>query len=423
MACTYQSTSTALQSRFKQFMAATGYCMVLIAMTNCSIAGTLEKPVSERQAFIQTEANDTIHPWVIAKAEDGGYLVAGEIGVSAGIIKTDGQGKMLWQYSTYAHQTPSYPYKEAMYRGIVSMPDGSIWACGSMPILPGYEQKGLLTHLDGNGRLIEERLLAPLGTRLVYLLGCAKWESNVVVVGSVTRFPKEKLRPGKLTYPRNSYWVIVLDPEGKVKWGKEIPTPDFDPIGGINGTVLLTVGHNLVFCMDNGAPNTVTEFLSINRSGEVQARRKLEGVFRLVRPVRNDGRLQALGWGFKDHSLVVTTFDRNLREIQTVRDKRPPSFLPRVVYRLPDQSYVFFGSSVHRFGEEFKSAVVHMNGALKNEQEMDLDGDFSDDGSIWAATPAHQPDEFVAARIFFKADHRGDISGRHGAVLNFIKIK
>ncbi len=251
MAYTYQSTSTALQSRFKQFMAATGYCMVLIAMTNCSIAGTLEKPVPEQQAFIQTESNDTIHPWVIAKAKDGGYLVAGEIGVSAGVIKTDSHGKMLWQYSTYAHQTPSYPYKEAMYRGIVSMSDGSIWACGNMPTVPGTQIKGLLTHLDSRGRVLEERLLAPHGAALVYLEDCTWWEGDIATIGRVFKVDKTRPRPDGSLPSSTSYWVILMNPvDGKVRWEKEIPkSPVFGPLDIPEGLTLLHAGSNLVFSM------------------------------------------------------------------------------------------------------------------------------------------------------------------------------
>ena len=62
---------------------------------------------------------------------------------------------------------------------------------------------------------------------------------------------------------------------------------------------------------------------------------------------------------------------------------------------------VLVGSSVHTFGEDYKSAVNHVDATLTDAREMDLDRD-ADAGFIWAVTPAHQTEDFVTARIFLK---------------------
>lgn len=421
MTFTYILMVTVPRSLFKRFITAAYYCMglIIVMTTRSAVAANLEKPVPERQAFIQTETNDTIHPWVMAKTEDGGYLVAGEIGVSAGIIKTDGVGKPLWQYSTYAHQMPAYPYQEAMYRGVVPMPDGSAWACGFIPILKEKQQKGLLTHLDAKGRVIDERVMALPGAPLVRLYTCARWEANLAVVGTVFRVDKTHPRPNGSLPSSTSYWIIVLDPSGKVKWEKEISTGDPDSLDVAEGATLLVVGSNLVLSTTNNSSSWIASF---DANGEVQAQKTLRGYFLLIRPVSPNGLLQVFGH-LPDGPHAIITLDDHLAEVQTVRRDHPLSFLTRMVYGMPDGSYVLFGSSTHRLGEQYRSAVAHVDSMLANKRLVDLDRDVLDIGSIWAATPAHKAEEFVTARIFFKADRPGETSGRHGAVLDFIKFK
>lgn len=410
--------------------------MALI-MTNSVIAGNLEKPVLEHRALIQTETNSAIDPLVIVKTEDGGFLIAGSIGKFGGelggAIRTDTQGKILWRYTTDLREKPAVPSMAPEYRGIVPMPDGSAWLCGNMPYNSSTYPKGLLTHLDVKGRALDEQLLSPIEPGIVYLDGCTRWGDDLAIIGHVLRFDKKKPLPGELPQqPSTWYWLIVLDKTGKVKWQKEISTRGFEP-AGIEGTVVLSAGPNLLFSMtSNTHPDS--ELVSINVKGEVQAQKKLDGYFVLIRPVRPDGLLQVFGHLPNNGPHVIITFDERLTEIQTVQGGHPSNFLTRLVYRLPDRSYVIFGSSVHTFGEDYKSAVVHVDSALANERAIDLDGDgLSDKGSIWAAAPAYQPNEFITARSFFKLDKGNNAPsspggllpferGAHGAVLDFIKL-
>ena len=132
----------------------------------------ISTPVRIGEARIKNEWNDTIHPWVAERTDDGGYIVAGTSGSPAVTIphnnggprgwavKIDQSGRVLWTYYSaprdLASAQPGKPiYGAPTYYGAVSMPDGSTFLCGQMPHVSRSDKPGgLLTHLDPKGALI-----------------------------------------------------------------------------------------------------------------------------------------------------------------------------------------------------------------------------------------------------------------------------
>src|SRR5580658_1656334 len=115
----------------------------------------MPSPAIVHEAFITIEGDAPIKPMVVVPTTDGGLFVAGRGGTAAWAAKTDTNGKVIWQYSTFAMNGNFYPE----YRGAVPMPDGSTFLCGYKPSSPDTYAPGLVTHLDAQGRVINEQLI------------------------------------------------------------------------------------------------------------------------------------------------------------------------------------------------------------------------------------------------------------------------
>jgi len=381
--------------------------------TNICRAENLGKLVVEREVLMR-ESEVLGDPFAVAKTDDGGFVLAGSTGIkSAGATKIDGQGKPLWNYTTPAQ----YPVKflpRPQYHAIAQLKDGSIYLCGFMNV--GNEERhlphGLLTHLDPNGKLLNEIIISPDGNRvsLAYINDCISWNNGLIAVGSQNGF----------------HWVLFLDNAGNVKWEKLIPIlpQSINSFASSEGRVLLSKSDHIVF---SATDNVNTELISVGANGDVLAQKKLSGRFLFVHPVNPDNLLQVYGTLVPtDTSLRITlSLNDAFDVIQRVEGNAPTDFAARFVYRMPDQSLVLFGSSVHLyFGETYRSGVVHVDSSLHEEQSIDLTkSGFLDKGSIWAASPTNNFGEFITARKLASTtkSESGNLDFL-GVVMNLIKL-
>jgi hypothetical protein len=395
---------------------------ILIMISNSAIS---QKLISTREVLLKAGNEASIGVSSIKMTRDGNFIIVGRSGFDAWARKVDIEGKTIWEYTSDL-RNQSTSRHEAIFHGIAEMPDGSVYLCGNVPVSSGGVISGLLSHLDEGGRLLNESLVLPKNPASrsgAYFSDCTQFGNKLVIVGQTSRWSEDKT--GLSTW----YWLQMLDASGKIVWEKEIPTllKNFTP--DIRGTTIASADNNLIFSVTD---NVNSELININLMGDVQAHKEFPGRFQFVRPITPDGSLQiygSSGSNIKPPRMVIA-LNNKFEEIQRVQGDQPANFGANLVYRMPDKSYVFFGTSIHSLGERLRSGIVHVDGALQSEQySTSFDKDhFSDMGSIGAAIPIKNSDEFLIGRSLVRLGdgekNPNDIYPGfvRGAVLNLMQL-
>ena len=114
-----------------------------------SVAATLLTSLFAAPTFAQHIVVDreilleAAHPNAIARAPDGGYVIAGYADYSAWATKVDESGKVIWRHEL-AGSTVSLGGGGTEYRGITFLRDGTVLLCGSMDVsIPTPASRGL----------------------------------------------------------------------------------------------------------------------------------------------------------------------------------------------------------------------------------------------------------------------------------------
>ena len=392
----------------------------------------------EREVFLKNDRGAAMQPNVLVRSDDGGFVVAGSITATkqGWATKVAANGKVLWNYYRDLQQEDQAAFAghfvRPEYHGAVPMPDGSVYLCGDLPHPIGTSP--LLTHLDAQGKLIAEQLVNPKNlttqsrVHIHHFDSCLRWGNDFVIVGNELYIDGAEEK-STFYHLDLSYWILLLDASGNVKWEQKIPSKIKHYSFISEGVNVVQTGANLII---SATDNTVTELISINSQGELQAQKKLDGYFQLVRPTSPDGLLQVYGSFVSNTKAprVKLSLTEKLDEIERVQGDRPTDFATRRAYRMPDQSLVFFGSSIHSFGAQLRSGMVYADRLLQEDRLMAFDkAGFQDGGTIDAAAPGNQPGEFVTARWVFTLDpgsnnpEDGASRFRRGAVLNFVQLK
>ena len=106
-------------------------------------------------------------PNVIVPANDGGFIIAGEIAArhQAWALKIDAHSNVAWRY--VANRMDVFPPADfgsrPDYAGAAVMTDGSVFLCGTMVRPPHMGIPGLITHLDKNGGVLFQKIMSPMG--------------------------------------------------------------------------------------------------------------------------------------------------------------------------------------------------------------------------------------------------------------------
>ena len=443
----------------------------LIMISKNASGGTLLKPELGQQILLKNKSGSMMDPRTIAKTMDGGFIVAGSSqAVKSGwVIKTDANGKLLWSYERLVADVSKSGEHETIYNrkntfGIfpkyssaAAMSDGSIYLCGDMPNPKANPNQpnllGMLTRLNANGKLINEQFMTPNGANYKWnsFYDCIAWQDGIVIVGSTSK--PIPVIDSKMDYQKREvyYWVMALDVNGKKKWESLIPAlskdvqanwsppeslpykTNYAPNQSLQasdveeGTVLLSIGRNIVFSATDGV---MSELISLDAQGRLIAQKKLNGRFRLAHPIIDDSQLQAFGSFFSGnqspHSLLF--LNEKLELVRQVQSESAFNFLVRQIYRLPDQSLMLFGSNINRFSNGYTAGVIHVDNELKNTKKIDLEkSGYLGGSSIYAASLSQKPSEFVIARSLSTENGESSPDGSEagfirGAVINFIRL-
>jgi hypothetical protein len=373
-------------------------------------SGAVEQSMLTREVMLEIDAD----PWaMVAAGGDGSssMIVAGNSGYDAWGAKFDTRGQKVWDYRLGLQDQFKYPIPVAQFRAAASMPDGSVFLCGSMPRPQGSTASQLmLAHLDANGRPLSETFPTPdsrtnPGVQANGAAACVRCDDGIVVLAEVWRIIRSAgVRPRSERF----YWVFAVDPAGKIKWETQIPMllgNGFDP----KMVILASAGPRAIFSASN---NEKTEVVTMGEGGAVKSQREIPGRFVLVRPVSVDGTIQLFGTVDNQLQPVVVTLDDQLAEVSRVSGDYPKNFWVSFAYSTPGGSIALFGSTVHGGGAAYTSLVVSVDRALKAGRDLELPharGPVKDIGFIRAAAPGGRAGEFVVARRILPSGP-GDLS-------------
>ena len=421
----------------------------MISMSNNAVAGgDLGSPMEAKQVFLQTDQRLPINPSVI-EATDDGFIVAGDSGDRAWAAKTDMAGKILWTYHVEKPSSSgSSPWLQVspIFSCAAALSDGSFWLIGST--IDRVEKVGLLVHLDRQGKVIESRTaVPPLGAsrgNVNLLIDCVRWGDGVAIVGS-TSLPRSAVTPrsgnsqpvASSSVRKAAYWVLILGPNGNTTFEEIIPTGYERSIGSQrSGMSLQAVGSQLIVSAQTGAD---TEVLRLDPSGTARVQKHYANAFlSLVRPVVPDGKIQLLGTVLEANgstrskslsSVELIALNDDLEELR--RQTVPRQMVPKVTYRLPNESLLVFGADIHQVGEQYTSQIARFDDRLNSIQVLNPSRTtYSDTGSIDTATPVGTTGRFVSATVAVvrgfpeKPIHIDALPGfLRGAALEFIDIQ
>jgi hypothetical protein len=300
------------------------------------------------------------------------------------------------------------------------MPDGSTFLCGDMPHQPGETAStALITHLGKAGTVISEQLVEINGSdakKTSYsFVSCTRLQEGFVALAYEHHIPG----PGEAGISGSSFVLVQFGKNGRATW-----TRHFEPIEpGFNPatTTVQRLGQSLAV---TSTDNNSTEIATFTLEGDVISRKSLALPYIAIRGDEAADQLEIFGpstiGGADDTLKHVFTFDSHLRETSRQSGSAPTRFAPNVIYRMPDQSLIFFGSQVKLIEGSVTSGIRHVNKDLTKEETIRVDQEgFSDSGSIWAAAPTSNPKQFAVARTFAPS-----LAVRErGAVIDFINLE
>jgi hypothetical protein len=392
-----------------------------------SIAGMLLTPLFAVQTFAQhiVVAREVLlepaHPNAIARAPDGGYVIAGHADYSAWATKVDESGKVIWRHEL-AGSTVSPGGGGTEYRGITFLRDGTVLLCGSMDVsIPtpasrglkySAEYLGLLTRLNVRGELIgKDTLQAPQLIKnadvrgLNYFDQCVATETGVIVVGRGDRRTGESAQPMASSFS----WLVWLDGSGQLVSNTVFfPFPPDQmrvPIRNLvalhqGDFVMIDVGHRAVRFSKDGEIKRVEEMdlPIVPRSG-------------LEEPIRTIPEV--------DTSDPALTYPN--RNGTPAAKGTSAEFQRRAAYALPDGSLALFGATFD-YG---RTAAVEWLSADGTKHETHVFMPTHGAGQIDAVAPTPRADEFATVRqIIPGLRHKvGPDETRSGVLLTFLRFE
>ncbi len=386
----------------------------------------------DRTIYIENTTGVEIH--ALANTKDNGFIVAGKIGAAVSVneayaVRVNRDGHVLWAYHKPPVDLPPFASSrspEPVYHQAVVMPDDSVFLCGQMPRdrKPGSGHlvaHGILTHLDKNGKVIDDVDLSPKldGFPIsAKLRSCISFGSGIFAVGPATKIwpdPQGAARGEPAIVGRDFLWAIYLSSDGLVRWERLVPLekgpnrPTIWVFGG-DAQVLLTQDNRVAVFSEAG-----TEGYLFDANGSVISRRigmrpRMDEIFLPIS--RQDGI-------FSSYVLSATRFvgglpidkggayynnaDYNYVEFNSELDETRRTPLahalngePRFRYQLADGSKVFFGTTL--YSRSGHAAHVQLLGPEPDDDETIRLGDKGYSYHVDAVAPSNVPGAFVAAR-------------------------
>jgi hypothetical protein len=319
-----------------------------------------------------------VAPHVVVADHRGGYIVAGQ---SAGTApysadanfeewaaKLDSTtGSKAWEVQhAKSPDGPNGITARVGYNGVVVMPNDSVFLCGTQ--LRKHASKAILTHLDANGKELEQIHLRPQQANEAdesALDTCLPWNDGFVVIGSAAK----------------TGWLVKFDRDGRFQWEKRGD--------GYYGDEAIAAADGGLFTIHHTMESSIVR---INSRGDVIASRTEHNEAHFVRELKPTE--EPLLYSFDPDASRGVNYQVLNDRLQATRTTSSDMFGTNKAYQLADGTYAFFGgtgggNTTAAVGRRLPDSQVVVAHRLSPEHQS---GWFID------ATPAENPNEFVAIR-------------------------
>jgi hypothetical protein len=402
---------------------------VAILSVSLLLAGPLRADDLTVTKEVVLDSNSSGNSITITRANNDGLLITSDEAHAAHkalVLRTDHAGNVKWRYETGLLDPPWAPGATPTYHGAVVMSDGSSIECGTMPrqdagfrpnIGGHFHQFGLLTHLDRDGKLIEDKVLLPhdgpheLGT--MGFFACANFGDGIVAIGTTNRvLPNHELSDREYLY-----WIVAFDSSGKIKWEKLQPTSK--SLSVLPGPLYISPlqimpGGGFVFAAAHDIMgSTSSQVLHIGPRGDVVASVTMDGLVTIAPQEKAPNQVALVSLGTVGPTTSLIVLDDQLHELHRNSVKRHRSF-ETAAFLLPHQTLILFGSKPVE-GPLFlmKASVAKVDAVSGNENDLFVADDKANYNWIKGAAAMTAPGSFAAVRIVTPTD----------LVLDFIQVK
>jgi hypothetical protein len=335
----------------------------------------------DRQVLLNDMAGK---PTAIVRRPDGGLVVAGVRG-AAWAVATNAHGEILWKFEYPPDESAKTAFQSKI-NGAVSLANGRVLFCGQRTTQGSV---GLVTILDSNGRVVEERTELSNSDATMTLSGvthCVHWEDGVGLIGWSSN--------GN----HGSPWITRLDTNGAKLWSTRIPDLP-------TGDVVETADHCLVLTTFNSSTFEV-ELVKVNGKGEVMARRTIKARdFIQLHTVEPNNAVTVLTYG-DGTALTMHKLNDRLEDAAKALEIGSFDAMQGRGYILPDGSMVLFGRT-----DTAAIAWISTSGRLLALKEIDRK---YKSFVIADAVPLAR-DEFVTVQE--------SVMQNHGLVISWVKFK
>lgn len=206
------------------------------------------------------------HQWVtgVERMPDGGMVLVGASGnkraiqAAAWIIRTDNQGKVIWQRRFGGAKADGAT-------GVVVLPDGGLAVSGSISSKGKGDYDGWLIRLDRRGRLLWDRTYGGSYEDTIFAI-TAMPDGGFTLAGSTV---SDGAGGG-------DGWLVRIDGDGAELWNKTFGGTDYDVLNSVVTTVdggLVAAGHT----RSKGPAGGGAWLLKLNAKGELAWERVMGG--------------------------------------------------------------------------------------------------------------------------------------------------
>jgi len=332
--------------------------IIAMTLTALSLAAACHAADSARPGSITLDREVFVHdvggtPNSLARLKDEKLVVAGAL-ESAWAFGLDPAGKMLWRYEKPKDPEVKVRY-QSVYYGAVPLANGNVLLCGEVTTTTG--SRGLITVLDGNGRLVQERQLTAQNKPEFFfssLRQCLSWNGGVVVMGSAA-----------LDGGGTRGWLLQLDASGA-------PVSEHvDPELLASSAVVGSAGTLVLARLDSG----VTQLRRVDGRLQIVARRAIKSSgFGLLRATSPTAGLNLIAYQF---GLKATLYSlgQQLEDVQPARPLEPVYVDKGCGYVLADDSLALFGY-VYK-GGPYTAAIARISSSAKTDSIDTLTPEFA----------------------------------------------
>ena len=372
-----------------------------------SIASDMKEKMNE-QLIIAGTNGAAIDPLVTKLSPDGSIILAGYISATKNswAAKLNANHTIAWTYTgTLSPEDGDSELKNTLsgpqFRDVVPMPDGSVFLCGEMAhSVHSAQSTALLTHLNQQGDLISEQLVdiqdADEPRHLFSIATCTSFKGGILALAQEIHFHPPFSKPDAFSA---SFALLQFDATGRLTKKHR-----FNPVGAmfqpVPGGSKLTILNNAFIVVTTN--NVNTEITAFAFDGKRIAGKTLNGRYITVQNSGSDlvriyGSSESGGAGLK----TMMTLNNTLDEVEKKSGVKPASFVPHLVFELPDHEFAMFGTQINSFGDRLTSSVRRVSANLETERTIEIPHQgFFDGGAILAATPTSTQGEFTIARSY-----------------------